>query len=101
MEAKYAPPGFLSIVYCLLARSKGGAADPCPFWARGREAPDGGTRGDAPQYFRGRLPPPPIWPETRFEEDCLSRLELESIWPTAEGGVPSWFTKCNNQEKRS
>jgi hypothetical protein len=61
-----------------LAGCKGGAADPCPFWARGREAPDGGTRGDAPQYFRGRLPPPPIWPETRFEEACLSQTrELE------------------------
>jgi hypothetical protein len=37
----------------------------------------------SPQGFRGRLPAPPIWPETRFEEDCLSTLELESIWPTA------------------
>jgi hypothetical protein len=75
---------------------KGGAADPCPFWARGREVPRGDTRGDAPQCFRGRLPPPPIWPETRFEESCLSKLELESIWPTAEGGVPvgSQSTLC-------
>ena len=82
------------------ANHKGGAADPCPFWARGREVPEGGTRGDAPQYFRGRLPPPPIWPETRFEEACLSRLELEDIWPSGqlrkEGcpvGSPSAITK--------
>ena len=80
---------------------KGGAADPYPFLARGRGPSDGGTMWDAPQGFRGRLPAPPIWPETRFEEDCLSTLELESIWPTAEGGVLSWFTKCNNQEKHS
>jgi hypothetical protein len=37
------------------------------------KVPEGGTRGDAPQCFRGRLPPPPIWPETRFEEACLSK----------------------------
>jgi hypothetical protein len=67
---------------------KGGAADPFPFWARGREAPDGGTRGDAPQCFRGRLPPPPIWPETRFEEACLSKIELETSGQLRKEGCP-------------
>jgi hypothetical protein len=39
---------------------KGGAADPARFGPGGARPPmaDGGTRGDAPQYFRGRLPPP-------------------------------------------
>jgi hypothetical protein len=35
------------------------------------------------------------------KKSCLSKTSWRSIWPTAEGGVPSWFTKCNNQEKRS
>jgi hypothetical protein len=69
---------FLRVRICLFVFCrflvKNGAADPCPFLARGREAPDGGTRGDVPQCFRARLPPRPIWPETHFEESCLSRL---------------------------
>ena len=59
--------------------TKGGAADPCPFLARGRGPSDGGTMWDAPQGFRGCLPPPPIWPETRLRlRDLSTSLQGET-----------------------
>ena len=54
------------------SRSKGGAADPCSFLARGRAPPDRGNLGDAPQCFRARFPPPPTWPESRSEAVSLT-----------------------------
>jgi hypothetical protein len=57
---------------------------------------------DAPQGFRGRLPAPPIWPETRFEEDCLSTLELETSGQLRKDGCsvgsPSEITKRSTVE---
>ena len=67
---------------------KGGAADPCPFLARGRGPSDGGTMWDAPQGFRGCLPPPPIWPETRLRlRDLSTSLPRSSGGKSQEGAV--------------
>ena len=63
---------------------RGGAADPCSFLARERDGPNQGTQGDAPQCFRARFSPPPIWPKTRSEESCLDFSQLEQSWSSVE-----------------
>ena len=68
----------------LFGDCKGGAADPCSFLARGRGPPDRGNLVDAPQCFRARFPPPPIWRKTRSEESCLDFSQLEQSWSSVE-----------------
>jgi hypothetical protein len=67
---------------------KGGAADPCPFLARGRGPSDGGTMWDAPQGFRSCLPPSPIWPETRLRLRDLSASCQRELEEGAGRGCP-------------
>ena len=76
--------------------NKGGAADPCPFLARGRGPSDGGTMWDAPQGFRGCLPPPPIWPETRLR---LRDLSASCQNWTQEGAVRTITNRAAETQK--